>query len=73
MFVYVFEGVQNLTNSYHSGGGLVVVAETVEQAVQMAVTEGVSFDDAEIADVIAYQLAAPAEPRVYIFPDAGCC
>ena len=74
MFVFIFESIDNLTDSYHSDGGLVVIAPDVATARALAEARGVSFTEQEIASVKSYQLASrEEETRVFIFPDAGCC
>lgn len=73
MNIYIFEGIQNLTNNYHSGGGLVVIADSIESALGLAQSEDVQFTGEEIESVQIYSLKGKAEPKVFIFPDAGCC
>jgi len=89
MNVYVFKDVEQLTDNYHCEGGLVVVAKNenhVEELIKD--TNKISWDesddftligadirlsDEEWADMIVYPTNNDAEPRVYVFPDAGCC
>lgn len=74
MFVYIFQSIGNLTDSYHSGGGLVVIASGLQQAIDAARARDVSFSPDEIADVKIHELVDENTPAaVYIFPDAGCC
>ena len=68
--VFIWSYVDNLTDNYHSGGGLVVIADNLEDAKILAMEKGVKFDD-EIPTV--YELKDIVEDKVYIFPDAGCC
>lgn len=76
MKAFIFDYVDNLTERYHSGGGLVVIAEN-KDAVRRILTEqkyeDVKLSDDEWTKVIIYDLSGPVEPAVYIFPDAGCC
>ena len=72
MRVFVWDYVDDLTDSYHSGGGLVVVAESVEAAQSLArEVERASLTLPE-PDAV-YELSASAEPKVWVFPDSGCC
>lgn len=73
MKIFIWERVENATSNYHSGGGVVVVAETLEQAMSMAEEHGVRFGDEYDTAPIALELSDEQEPRVFVFPDAGCC
>ncbi len=74
MNIYIFQNIEQLTGYYHSGGGLVVIAPNLDAAIGLAMSDGVTFSDREIEHVITHALAdANTEPRVFIFPDAGCC
>ncbi len=71
MKVFVWESVEEVTNSYHSDGGIVVFAETLERAKALALLEGAKIrDDEEPDDVREVQ---GGEEKVYIMPNAGCC
>ena len=68
--VFIWDYVSNLTDSYHSSGGLVVIADNLQDAKILAMEQDVKFDD-ETPTV--YELKDIVEDEVYIFPDAGCC
>ncbi len=86
MNLYVWNFVSNLTDNYHNGGGVGVIAETVDDA-RAAITAHV----ANPADRWSRPITTPGEwvgtepdeiiavhmeddPRVvFIHPDAGCC
>jgi len=68
--VFIWDYVSNLTDSYHSSGGLVVIADNLQDAKILAMEQDVKFDD-ETPTV--YELKDTVEDEVYIFPDAGCC
>ena len=74
MKVFIWETIQELTDSYHSDGGLVVIAESVDVALAEAMKLGVVFskEEEQIPDKV-YELAGDAKPDVFIFPNAGCC
>lgn len=82
MNVYIWERLAQLTGSYHSGGGAVVVADSLEAARQMVLgyyaKEMAHETDPEPCDVTASEPDAvypceAAEPRLFVFPNAGCC
>jgi hypothetical protein len=82
--IFIFEYVRELTGNFHSGGGLVVIAENLERAIQMAKStkkqhsyvekdDFIELDDEEIKNVSMYDLQGEVEEKLMIFPDAGCC
>ena len=68
--VFIWNNIDNLTDRYHSEGGLVVIADNLQDAGILAMEKGVRFND-ETPTV--YELKDTVEDKVYIFPDAGCC
>ena len=68
--VFIWNNIDNLTDRYHSEGGLVVIADNLQDAGILAMEKGVRFND-ETPTV--YELKDTVEDEVYIFPDAGCC
>ena len=74
MKLYLFERVEELTERYHSGGGLVVVAQGVGHAKDLIATdEHIHLTDDEWLSVIEYDVSDASAPVFYVFPDAGCC
>ena len=74
MNLYIFEGLQNVSGNWHSGGGCVIVARDIESAKIFAEdTEYLEISDEDWKYVVVYELAEDCEAKVYIFPDAGCC
>lgn len=71
MKVFVWTNVSNLTDNWHSGGGLIVFAETEERARQLATDQGVSFTEHDTVDDV--RIVEGGDEAVYIMPDAGCC
>lgn len=71
MKVFVWNYIYNLTDNYHSGGGLVVFAEDEARAKELAIAHGVTFSDDDTLDDV--RIVDGGEERVYIMPDAGCC
>mgnify|MGYP001157835008 CR=1 FL=1 len=73
MKIFIFENVSELTDRYHSDGGLAVIAKDRKHAEKMTVNVHIEITESEWEDVIVYDLKHEEEPRMYIFPDAGCC
>lgn len=87
MNIYIWRNVTNMTDRFHSEAAVLVVAETVERARQLADEFGARTDgtngrmgDApdgrrmELADDpdFVYPTTENIE-QVVVFPDAGCC
>jgi hypothetical protein len=72
MKVFVWSYVEKCTDNYHSGGGVVVFADTEERAREIAnEIEGCNIlDDENPKDVRDVDGGIEA---VYIMQDAGCC
>lgn len=73
MRIYVWESLRVCSDRYHSEGGLVVVARSLERARELAVADypGTS---AVIEEPDHNWLTSPLEnEKVITFPDAGCC
>lgn len=71
MKVFVWNYITSLTDNYHSGGGLVVFAEDVERAKELAIGMGVTFSESDQPDDV--RIVDGGEEKVYIMADAGCC
>jgi len=70
--VYIFESIDKLTERYHSDGGAVVVAASIERAKELLKEEGaeVGFNE---GPTHFYPCADAQAEKVFIFPDAGYC
>jgi hypothetical protein len=70
MNLYVWPRIEHASDNYHHEGGVVVIAESLPEAVAMAASEGAMIRDdeqpAEIRDV-------NGPPVCWVFIDAGCC
>lgn len=74
MNVYVFEYIDQVSDNYHSEGGLMVVAQSVERAQELIDAESnVEVTSEEWAEVIVIKAADTEQERLIVFPDAGCC
>ena len=72
MKVFVWADVGQCSYSYHSGGGVVVFAETEQRAREIAnATPGCAIQESETPEEVR-DVAGGGE-RVFIMPDAGCC
>lgn len=73
MRLFIWKSVANLTSNWHDGGGLVVVAQDLDEA-RKRLAETCSGCEALTADPdVVYALADAVEAATYVFPDAGCC
>lgn len=72
MKVFVWAYVGQCSCRYHSGGGVVVFAETEQRAREIAnAHEGCAIQENEAPDDVRY--VAGGDERVFIMRDAGCC
>lgn len=79
MQLYIWENVREfLTDNYHNGGGLAIVAENLTRARELFLNES-SSPDSRKCEILTcdpdhiYNVDAEAKEKVFIFPDAGCC
>jgi hypothetical protein len=79
MRVFIWSDVEGLTGNYHSGGGLVVIADSLADARNL-VREKAGYRDllCDAVDDVVPDLAIGLldmgiVPAVFVFPDAGCC
>jgi uncharacterized membrane protein YvbJ len=75
MNMFIFENADKVSDNYHEGGGLVIVAADIEQVKQLveATNGSVRLSDDDINKVIVYPLKGSHEAKIFVFPDAGCC
>ena len=62
-----------LTNRYHSGGGAAVVAMDIESAITLLQAKAYNHDICPGDPDSIYELRGQYEPKVFIFPNKGCC
>lgn len=75
MKIFIWERVENLTDSYHHEGGLVIVAESLNDARALYLKEYPNMKDCEALEIdpdFSYSVISD-EAKVFLFPDAGCC
>lgn len=76
MKIFVFDRIDQVSESYHPEGGLVIVAKNVDHARSLiADREHIKPTEEEWASAVEYGLdhGVDYDPVVYVFPDAGCC
>lgn len=79
MNVYVWQRLGRVSNSYHASGGLTVVAKDLDQAMALAnaqpgcVLKADDTPDLVLPVAVRKIASANLAPRVFVFPDAGCC
>lgn len=73
MNIYVWKRIEKATSSYHTEGGLLVVAENEERAREIAnMYEDVEVLQTEIVSAV-FPTTHKVLEQVIVFPDAGCC
>lgn len=74
MKMFVFEYIDQVSPNYHPEGGLMVIAKDKEQ-VEVLIKEigNIEITNKEWEKVITYDLKNDEQPKVFVFPDAGCC
>lgn len=74
MKIFIWSHVRQCSQNYHSDGGVVVIAESVEAAVALANANNGCIVDLKVdGPPDTFELVGDAVPSAYIFPDAGCC
>ena len=79
MKIFIYQDLPTITTNYHEGGSLAIVAE--EQPTEWVIPrpDWMYADDERLGTVAlpeptaVYPIAGDAEPRTFVFPDAGCC
>lgn len=74
MKVFIFNCIDEVSNSYHSGGGLVIIAEDIEHAKNVIGKDKyINPTEDDWKDVEVFELKKKTEPKYWVMPDAGCC
>ena len=82
MHVFIWTYVDPITSSWHSGGGVLIVAESLEAAKVIwldsedakSVTRNGGDPATVLVDAPDHTLpTGSTEPLLVLFPDAGCC
>jgi hypothetical protein len=70
MKVFVWKRIEQASSNWHSEGGLVVFADTLERARELAKEKKAHPAEDELPDTVRECEGGEA---VFIMPDAGCC
>ena len=74
MKIFIWENVEKLTGNWHDNGGVVVMATSLEAARALIKAEAAAGCEAlEKAPDSEFEVKGKHEPRLWSFPDAGCC
>lgn len=73
MHLYIWQYVDGVSSSYHSGGGLAVIAKSLEQARDFILDKLPGCGAQTIEPDACLELRQDHEPDLWVFPDAGCC
>lgn len=71
MKVFVFEGLKKVSTSYHEGGGAIVIAKDRDHVLEITKNSTVIIEWDKLT--FEYDLKGKVDPKVIVFPDAGCC
>lgn len=74
MKIYLFEGIDQVTNNYHPEGSVMVLAETDQHVLdQLKAFPAVQLSAEDWQSVRHFTTHNYEKPEVFIFPDSGCC
>lgn len=74
MNIWIFNRVEEVSSSYHSQGGLVIIAENIGSAKRLiSVDKYIKPTDEEWNNADCFELAEEVNERYYVMEDAGCC
>jgi L-lactate utilization protein LutB len=75
MKIFIFEYIHQLTDNYHGGGGLVIIAKDKEHAEELIKDDrSLKISQKEWEVVKSYELKDDkVKPEYWVMPDAGCC
>jgi len=76
MKAFIWSYVEHITNNWHDGGALLVIAPTLEEARKLGAekhgNDGVKPDLSKEPD-FTFDAPTHTEPSTRAFADAGCC
>lgn len=72
--MFVWEYSDKVTDNYHSGGGVLAIADDIVEARRLCAEGGIEADSPFFNKEPDYSALIDAvEDKVFVFPDAGCC
>lgn len=76
MKMFIWDRVKRVTSNWHSEGGVVVLADSLETARDLIKKR--QEEDRECEAMTkepdrVFVLAEGYEPQIMVFPDSGCC
>jgi hypothetical protein len=73
MKIWLFEDPERVTDSWHSGGSVMIIAETRGQVEQLLHGTRVELSEQDWEGVRIFPTHSYVPAEVFIFPDSGCC
>lgn len=75
MKMFIIQSCSQLTDSYHSGGGIAIIASDIDDAKKLVFgVDCIEISDDEWKSAEVFELADKNTPtNFWIFPNAGCC
>lgn len=80
MKAFLWHGIAKVSSNYHEHGSVLIEAETIEMARELAVLKDWFDDEAPIQKMVGVDREPDAifesnstKENVWVFPDAGCC
>lgn len=82
--MFIWQQLRHMTADWHSGGGLVSIGATADEALRFAfnylniseiieITEEEWFERNAIEPIKIQEISQDTEPYAIVFKDAGCC
>lgn len=85
MNAYIWQNATDITDRYHSGGGVLIIAPTLERAREVFLRDGTlpgnefgpgfvpSESNVLTTDPDVFYRIEATDERLFLFPNAGCC
>jgi hypothetical protein len=73
MKIWLFIEPDKVTDSWHSGGSVMVIAETEGQVKNLLAHTEVELSEDDWENVRTFPTHSYVPAEVFIFPDSGCC
>jgi hypothetical protein len=74
MKMFIFEYIDQVSSNYHTAGGLAIIANDEDHVKDLIKNDpSIEITNEEWKRVIVYELKNEETPKIFVFPDAGCC